>query len=99
MMLNIIIQYNNYYIDKKNYNVIFNIINDENILQSIDKLTTYEFITYKTIVLYKLEKIIIDKLISLNYQINYINNFEQYKLELNNSQNQKNKYNYYNQYN
>jgi len=89
MMLNIIIQYNNYYIDKKNYNVIFNIINDENILQSIDKLTTYEFITYKTIVLYKLEKIIIDKLISLNYQMNYINNFEQYKLELNNSQNQK----------
>lgn len=89
MMLNIIIQYNNYYIDKKNYNVIFNIINDENILQSIDKLTTYEFITYKSIVLYKLEKLIIDKLISLNYQINYINNFEQYKLELNNSQNQK----------
>ena len=54
----------------------FGIIDDINILQPIKKLKTYEFISYKGVIMYKLDNNVIDKLKKLNYDIKYIYDFE-----------------------
>ena len=76
------VKYDNYYVDKEQYTFIYNFINDPTILQTIDKLTTYEFISYKGRIMYKLEETVIEKLEDMNYPIKYIDELEHYKLKL-----------------
>ena len=76
------IKYDNYYVNKEQYTIVYNFINNPQILQSIDKLTTYEFISYKSRVMYKLEETVIEKLEELKYPIKYIDELEHYKIEL-----------------
>ena len=74
--LHIMVKYDNYYIDKTQYELAYSIIDDINILQPIKKLKTYEFISYKGVIMYKLDNNVIDKLKKLNYDIKYIYDFE-----------------------
>ena len=81
--IQIMVKYDNYYIDKSQYEMIYSIIDDTNILQpinqSIKHLTTYEFISYRGIIMYKLEINVIDKLEELEYNIKFVDELDQYK--------------------
>jgi hypothetical protein len=83
-MIYLLLKYDNYYINKEQYMKIYNCINDPNIIQHIDKVSTYEFISYKGRVMYKLEEQIVKKLEYLEYPIKYIDDLEKYKLIIDN---------------
>lgn len=83
-MVTIIIKYNSYYVNKEEYNELFNFIYDPSILESIDKLTSYEFISYTSKIMYKLDQSVINHLENIKYPIKYIGEIEQSKFEFQN---------------
>jgi hypothetical protein len=89
-MVTIIIKYNSYYVNKEEYNELFNFIYDPTILQSIDKLTSYEFISYTSKIMYKLDQSVINHLEKIKYPIKYIGEIEQSKNEYQNKKSKKN---------
>lgn len=86
-MITIFIKYNSYYVNKEEYNELYNFINDSNILQSIDKLTSYEFISYTSKIMFKLEQSVINHLENIKYPIKYLGEIEQSRIELQNKKN------------
>lgn len=83
-MVTIIIKYNSYYVNKEEYMELYNFINDPTILQSIDKLTTYEFISYTSKIMFKLEQSVINHLENIKYPIKYLGEIEQSRIEFQN---------------